>query len=106
AWACLNPQIDEYMVANYLPGRNLACCLLFGDDELLKVACYERLDYFQGHLVVSGVTGNISRGRLINDPAARAAGERAIRLIASQHGETAHGLFTVDLKETEDGSPK
>ncbi len=54
AWACLNPGIDQYMVAGYLPGRNLACCLLFADDELLKVALYERLDYFQGHLVMPG----------------------------------------------------
>lgn len=106
AWAYLNPQIDEYMVANYLPGRNVACCLLFHDDELLKVACYERLDYFQSQLVVSGVTGNISRGRLVNDPAVRSAGEQAIRWISRQHTEPTRGLFTVDLKEAQDGSPK
>ncbi len=105
AWACLNPGIEQYMVAGYLPGRNLACCLLFADDELLKVALYERLDYFQGHLVISGITGNISRGKLVNHPAARAAAERAIRLISARHGEGAHGLFTVDLKEAADGSP-
>jgi len=105
AWACLNPAIEQYMVAGYLPGRNLACCLLFADDELLKVALYERLDYFQGHLVVSGITGNISRGKLVNHPAARAAAEQAVRLISAQHGEPVHGLFTVDLKEAADGSP-
>jgi hypothetical protein len=105
AWAALNPEIDQYMVAGYLPGRNLACCLLFHEDVLLKVACYERLEYFQGQLVVSGVTGNISRGRLVNAPEARAASENAVRLISSQHDEPSHGLFTVDLKEAEDGSP-
>jgi hypothetical protein len=94
------------MAAEFLPGRNLACCLLFHEDRLLKVACYERLDYFQGQLVVSGVTGNISRGRLVNDDAARAVGEEAIRRISGQLSEPAHGLFTVDLREGVDGSPR
>ena len=106
AWAYLNPRIENYMVAEHLPGRNLACCLLFYDDELLKAGCYERLEYFAGHLVVSGVTGNISRGRLVNDEQATKVAEEAIRSIARQHGEPAHGLLTVDLRETRDGAPK
>jgi len=106
AWAYLNPDIADYMVAEHLPGRNLACCLLFHQDELLKVGCYERLEYFMGRLVVSGVTGNISRGRLVNHPGARTVAEEAIRSIARKHGEPAHGLFTVDLREAKNGSPK
>ncbi len=106
AWACLNPEIESYMVAEHLPGRNLACCLLFVDDELRKVGCYERVEYFGGRLVLSGVTGNICFGRLLNDAPARRAGEEAIRAIARQLGEPAHGLFTVDLRETKDGEPK
>ena len=66
AWAYLNPEIAEYMVAEFLPGRNFACNVLFHDDQLVKVGCYERLEYFGGHLVVSGVSGNISRGKLVS----------------------------------------
>jgi carbamoyl-phosphate synthase large subunit len=106
AWAVLHPAIDEYMVAEYLPGGNFACNLLFAEDRLLKTGCYERLEYFGGHLVVSGVSGNISRGRVMTDDRLIAAGEEAIRLIARQLGEQAHGLFTVDLKGAADGSPK
>lgn len=106
AWAYLHPEIEHYMVAEYLPGRNFACCLLFAHDRLLKLGCYERLEYFMGHLVVSGVSGNISRGTLLNDSRVSAAGERAIRALSQQHGERAHGLFTVDLREACDGSPK
>jgi carbamoyl-phosphate synthase large subunit len=94
------------MVAEYLPGRNFACCLLFHDDKLLKIACYERIDYFMAHLVVSGITGNTSRGRLVNDPRLRTMAEQAVRSISRQHDVPAHGLFTVDLKEAVDGSPK
>jgi carbamoyl-phosphate synthase large subunit len=106
AWAYLNPQIAEYMVAEYLPGRNFACNLLFDNDQLLKVACYERLEYFQGQLVVSGVTGNISRGRLVNVPAVRVVSEQAVRWISSRHSEPAHGLLTVDLREDAGRSPR
>ena len=106
AWAVLHPEIEEYMVSEYLPGGNFACNLLFAEDRLLKTGCYERLEYFGGHLVVSGVSGNISRGRVMTDDRLIAAGEEAIRLIARKFGEPAHGLFTVDSKGAADGSPK
>ncbi len=106
AWAYLNPEIPSYMVAEHLPGRNLACTLLFVEDELLKAACYERLEYFMGHLAASGVTGNINRGRLVNDERARALAEQAVRFVSGQTGEPAHGLLTVDFREDRSGALK
>jgi carbamoyl-phosphate synthase large subunit len=106
AWAYINPEIPSFMVAEHLPGRNIACTLLFHEDELLKGACYERLEYFMGHLAVSGITGNINRGRLVNDDRARALAEQAVRLVAGLAGEQAHGLLTVDLREDRTGALK
>ncbi len=106
AWAYLNPEIASFMVAEHLPGRNIACSLLFHDDKLLKAGCYERLEYFMGHLAVSGVTGNINRGRLLNDERARVLSEQAVRLVAGLTGEQAHGLLTVDLREDRTGALK
>jgi len=106
AWAYLNPEIPSYMVAEHLPGRNIACSLLFHEDELLKAGCYERLEYFMGHLAVSGVTGNINRGRLLNDDRARALAEQAVRYLGGITDERAHGLLTVDLREDRTGALK
>ena len=106
AWAYLNPEISSYMVAEHLPGRNIACTVLFSGDELLKAGCYERLEYFMGHLAVSGVTGNINRGRLLNDERARNLAEQAVRFVAGLTGEQAHGLLTVDLREDRTGALK
>jgi carbamoyl-phosphate synthase large subunit len=106
AWAYLNPEIPSYMVAEHLPGRNIACCLLFHEGELLKAGSYERLEYFMGHLAVSGVTGNINRGRLINDERARTLAEQSVRFVADRTGEPAHGLLTVDLREDRTGALK
>src|SRR4029078_867820 len=96
AWAYLNPEIPSYMVAEHLPGRNIACSLLFHEDELLNAACYSRAEELTGHLAVSGITGNINRGRLINDERARTLAEQAGRVVGGLTGEPAHGLLTVD----------
>jgi carbamoyl-phosphate synthase large subunit len=106
AWAYLNPEIPSYMVAELLPGRNIACSLLFHEGEVLKAGCYERLEYFMGHLAVSGVTGNINRGRLVNEERARVLAEQAVRIVAGVTGEQAHGLVTVDLREDRSGALK
>ena len=106
AWAYINPEIPSFMVAEHLPGRNIAATLLFQADELLKAGCYERLEYFMGHLAVSGITGNINRGRLVNDERARAVAEQAVRFLGKLTGEPAHGLLTVDLREDRTGALK
>jgi hypothetical protein len=106
AWAYLNPEIQSYMVAEHLPGRNIACTLLFHEGKLLKAGCYERLEYFMGHLAASGISGNINRGRLINDEHARSLAEQAVRLVAERTGESAHGLLTVDFREDRTGALK
>src|SRR3954453_20589219 len=94
------------MVPEHLTGRHNAAFLLFHDDELLKAGCYERLEYFMGHLAVSGVTGNINRGRLVNDERARTLAEQAVRFVCGLTGERAHGLLTVDLREDRTGALK
>lgn len=106
AWAFLNPEIPSFMVAEHLPGRNIACTLLFHEDELLKAGCYERLEYFMGHLAVSGITGNINRGRLLNDERARTLAEQAVRFVGGIAGERVHGVLTVDLREDRTGALK
>ena len=106
AWAYLNPGISSFMVAEHLPGRNIACTLLFHEDRVLKAGCYERLEYFMGHLAVSGISGNINRGRLINDERARTLSEQAVRFVAGLTGEPSHGLLTVDLREDRTGALK
>ena len=105
AWVLLNKNIDHFMLSSFLPGRNYACCMLFDDDRLLKNCSYERLEYFMGPVSPSGVTGNISRGRLVNEKQVLINAEAAIREIASQTREKVRGLFTVDLREDIDGFP-
>jgi len=105
AWALLNKDIEAFMVSEFLPGRNYACCLLFNQGILLKVASYERIEYFMAKVVMSGISGNISKGRLINDPRIRLSAEQAVQLLCKQTGEVMNGLVTVDFKEDRYGTP-
>lgn len=106
AWMTLNPKTPSFMASEYLPGRNLACLLLYHGGQLLKIGCYERLEYFMGHTALSGVTGNICKGRLVNDPSAVAVSRRAVDLLCQHTGEKMSGLVTVDLRGDAQELPK
>lgn len=106
AWAMLNIDSEMFMVSEYLPGRNYACQLLYFKGDLAKVGIYERLEYFLGRMIPSGVSGNISRGRLLNDARVLEVSKAAVDSICSTTGEDMHGFITVDLKEDAKGVPK
>jgi carbamoyl-phosphate synthase large subunit len=105
AWAVLNPRIPHFLLSDFLPGRNFACHLLYDGGTLVKIASYERLEYFMARTAMSGVTGNISRGRLINDERLVAAAQKAVARVLADTQETMHGLIAVDFKEARSGEP-
>jgi len=105
AWAIINPEINYYMLAEYLPHRNYACHLLYYKGKLLKVGVYERLDYFMKKVTVSGISGNISKGKLINNLNVNNNATKAIDIICKKNNEIMHGLIVVDLKEDINHNP-
>jgi len=105
AWLTINPDIDNFMLSEYLPGRNLACFLLYNNGVLLKYGVAERIDYIMSKVSVSGITGNTSKGKLLNDDDVFSIAKRSIDLIVSKTQETMHGLVVVDLKENSSGKP-
>jgi carbamoyl-phosphate synthase large subunit len=105
AWVVLNPKIDSFMISEYLSGRNFACHLLYYQGKLIKTGSYERLAYFMGRIAPSGISGNISRGRLLNDARILDVSRAAIDEICSRTGETMHGLVAVDLRENRNAVP-
>ena len=105
AWVTLNPEIDYFMVSEFLPGRNFACHLLYFQGALIKVGTYERLEYFMGRIAPSGISGNISRGRLLADPRVLKRARDAVELICKRTGDVMHGLVAVDLREDRESRP-
>ncbi|MGD8426844.1 MAG: hypothetical protein PVH63_04385 [Balneolaceae bacterium] len=105
-WISINEGVREFIATEYLPGRNLACKMLYFNDELKRTACAERVNYIMAKVAPSGVTGNTSFGRLINEPELVRLSTQALESISSELGTELNGIFTVDYKEDSKGVPK
>lgn len=104
-WIHINPTVETFIASRYLPGRNLACKMLYYRGKLLRSACAERVQYIMAKVAPSGITGNTSFGRLLNLPHVEALAEKALSVLFKETESEAHGFFTVDFKEDLDGIP-
>lgn len=104
-WIRINDMIDNFIASSFLPGRNIACKLLYHEGELIRSACAERVNYIMAKVAPSRITGNTSFGRLLNEEHIVDISRRAMDQIFRSTGATKHGQFTVDLKEDASGTP-
>lgn len=104
-WISINPEVPDFLASRFLPGRNLACKMLYYKGELLRSACAERVEYVMAKVAPSGVTGNTSFGRLINEPEITERVTKAMDFLFDYTNASKHGFFTADLKEDESGTP-
>lgn len=105
AWVKLNSGIDNFQISEFLPGGNFGCFCLFDNDVLLKLCIAERIEYIMAKVAVSGITGNTSKGRLLNDEKIKQTALKAIDIICNKTGEKMNGLVVVDMKGNADGNP-
>ncbi|MCC5914783.1 MAG: hypothetical protein JJU46_10445 [Balneolaceae bacterium] len=105
-WLSINTGVEEFIATEYLPGRNLACKMLYFGGELKRTACAERVNYIMAKVAPSGITGNTSFGRLVNEPNLITLSEEALNSVSSETGTGLNGIFTVDYKEDRSGKPK
>lgn len=104
-WITINPGVSQFIGSSFLAGRNLACKLLFNNGKLLRAASGERVNYIMSKVAPSGITGNTSFGRLLNEPKLVELSEKALRMVEANTGKKLHGLFTADFKEDAEGKP-
>lgn len=105
AWVMINPDTSRFQLSEFLPGRNLGCFCLFKDGELIKMAQAQRIEYIMAKVAISGITGNTSKGKLLNEPKIKDVAVKAIKLICDHTGEKMNGLVVVDMKENQNGQP-
>lgn len=104
-WVSINEDVTNFIASDYLPGRNLACKLLYYNGKLVRSAIAERINYIMAKVAPSGITGNTSYGRLLNDKNVFDVSLQAIEIMFEKTGGRKHGFFTVDLKEDQNGKP-
>ena len=105
AWVKINPHTTQFQLSQFLPGRNLGCFCLFKDGRLVKMAQAQRIEYIMAKVAVSGITGNTSKGKLLNEEKIKDVALKAIDLICQRTGETMNGLVVADMKEDALGNP-
>ncbi|MBO4778472.1 MAG: hypothetical protein J5588_08285 [Bacteroidales bacterium] len=106
AWVTINKGINSYMLSEYLPGRNLCCFTLYKDGILLKYGVAQRIQYIMSKVAVSGITGNINVGKLLNDELTVNRVVKSINKLTKITGEKMNGLVVTDLKCDENDIPK
>jgi carbamoyl-phosphate synthase large subunit len=98
-WISINPNVTEFIASEYLPGRNLACKLLYWKGKLVRAASGERVHYIMAKVAPSGITGNTSFGRLLNEPALVDKADKVMQRIFLYNQSLPHGFYTADFKE-------
>jgi biotin carboxylase len=93
--------VEDFMVSEFLPGREFAFQSLWRDGELVTSAARERLEYVFGHLMPSGQSSSPSVARTVRRDDVNELASDAVRAVDSR----ATGVFCVDLKEDEGGRP-
>ncbi len=106
SWICywmdkagLHPR--DFMLAEYLPGREFAFQSIWYEGELVVSMARERMEYLMGHLMPSGQSSSPSLARTVHREDVNETGTAAIRAV----DPVPHGIYGVDMKENADGVP-
>ena len=87
-------KLDDFLIQEYLPGRNIAWDSFWFNGKLIASYTRERLEYPFKHISPSGITGTPTVSKIIVDEKINSLCELAIRSIDSNP----HGNYSVDLK--------
>lgn len=106
AWVMINTGIENFQISEFCPGGNYGVLCLFEHGKLLKCAIAERLEYIMAKVAVSGITGNTSRGRFLNDEHIKKQALDAIQRVCDATNSIMHGVVVVDMKADVNGVAK
>ena len=91
----------EFMISEFLPGKEFAFQSLWKDGEIITSQVRERLEYVFGNLTVSGQSSSPSIAKTVAREDVNETATKAIKTIDLN----ATGIFCVDLKENNKGVP-
>jgi len=91
----------DFMMSEYLPGREFAFQSIWKEGELITSQARERLEYVFAHLTPSGQTSSPAVAMTVHRDDVNKVATDAIIAIDPM----ATGIFCVDLKENSDGVP-
>ena len=105
AWTEINTGIKQFQLSEFLPGGNYGCFCVFKNGKLIKMAQAQRIEYIMAKVAVSGITGNTSKGKLLNREDIKQTALKAIEILCGKTGEVMNGLVVVDMKGDKNDRP-
>lgn len=100
-WTGRGTSLDEFILQEYLPGRNIAMDTVWHEGKLVTSYCRERIEYPFKHISPSGITGTPSVARIVQDDEINRVGERSVEALDPQP----NGAYSIDIKEDSHGHP-
>jgi carbamoyl-phosphate synthase large subunit len=100
-WGTRGVPIGDFMVQEFLPGREFAFQSIWRQGEIVTSQARERVEYLFGYLTPSGQTSSPAVARTVHRQDVNETAAAAVRAADPQ----AHGVFCVDLKENAEGVP-
>jgi carbamoyl-phosphate synthase large subunit len=92
---------EDFMVSEFLPGREYAWQSLWRDGKLVTSMGRQRLEYLFGNITPSGQSSSPSIARTVHNEAVNAVGRDAVLAVDKR----ATGVFCIDMKENTEGTP-
>lgn len=96
-----NVTISDFMISEYLPGRDHHFFSLWKNGEMIVGKSIQRLEYVCSKYTVSGTSSSPSLCKLVNDPEVFDVCRQCVLAI----DPNAQGLFGIDLKGNIQGTP-
>lgn len=105
-WVKLNAlqgraNIDDFILQEYLSGKDLAFDSLWFRGKLVTSYARERLEYPLKHVSLSGITATPSVAKIIHEKQVNRVGIDAVKALDPKP----HGFFSVDIKCNATGKP-
>ena len=88
-------KVSDFVIQEFLPGRDLAFDSLWYIGKLVTSYCRERLEYFLKHISLSGITGTPAIAQTIIDEKINRIGVSAVKAL----DPNPHGFYSTDIKE-------
>ena len=105
SWAIINTGMEQFQLSQFLSGGNYGVFCLFEKGVLKKLAIVERIEYIMAKIAVSGITGNTSKGRMLNDVIIRETALKTIQILCDKTASVMNGIVVVDMKADDQGKP-
>ncbi|RLE56086.1 MAG: hypothetical protein DRJ40_06680 [Thermoprotei archaeon] len=101
-WSRRGIPIEDFIVQEYLPGRDLAWDSLWYNGELIMSFVRERIHYIFPHISPSRVTGTPTVSKIVRYDKVNEICVRAVKALCDKP----QGFFCIDLKEDSEGNPR